>query len=231
MVLAHVDQGICPAPRFVVARRGDALAALLPFRPGGAWLGAGRRAHAGWTSPYVTNGTPLVAADEMPEAVDALLDGMAASGRPGWWVLPLVSLRARSAHCCAPASPGAAGPRAQCPASSGRCSSAARTTRPTPRISSPGRRKSLRRQRKRLSERGAVAFGSHTGGSGLRQAVTDFLALEARGWKGKQGTALASRAETAAFARALFGEPMRGGASPRADVLTLDGRRSPSAWG
>ena len=58
----------------------------------------------------------------------------------------------------------------------------------------------------------------------LPQAVEEFLALEARGWKGARGTALACRRQTADFARTLFVRAGQGGVSPRADVLSLDGR-------
>jgi CelD/BcsL family acetyltransferase involved in cellulose biosynthesis len=226
VVSAHVEHSITgPPPHFVVARRGDALAALLPFTPRGARLGFGRRAHAAWTSPYVTNATPLVAADEMPEAIEALLDGMAGARRPACWLLPRVSVE----------SPVGAMLRAAMDrrgwavrAVSG-FERAVLERRPDYGAYArsdlkPGRRKSLRRQRKRLAELGSVRFDSFTEGSGLRQAVADFLALEMRGWKGARRTALASRDETAAFARALFGSPGQGGVSPRADVLSLDGR-------
>jgi len=49
------------------------------------------------------------------------------------------------------------------------------------------------------------------------------LTIEVRGWKGARRTALASRDDTAGFARALFGRSQLGGVSPRADVLSLDG--------
>jgi CelD/BcsL family acetyltransferase involved in cellulose biosynthesis len=89
----------------------------------------------------------------------------------------------------------------------------------------PDRRKGLRRQRRRLAEQGALAFQSVMGGSTLlQQAVEEFLALEARGWKGARGTALACRRQTADFARTLFVRAGQGGVSPRADVLSLDGR-------
>jgi hypothetical protein len=49
-------------------------------------------------------------------------------------------------------------------------------------------------------------------------ALEAFLALEAAGWKGRRGTALASQPGSAAYARALFaGEPA--GARPRIDSL------------
>ena len=63
-----------------------------------------------------------------------------------------------------------------------------------------------------------------TDNGGLARAVEGFLDLEAQGWKGARGTALASNAQPAALARTMFGQAGQGGVSPRADVLSLDGR-------
>jgi CelD/BcsL family acetyltransferase involved in cellulose biosynthesis len=64
------------------------------------------------------------------------------------------------------------------------------------------KRKELRRLQKRLAEMGRVEsrlLGEH---DDLTAWCGEFLALEAAGWKGKEGTALACRAEDAAFFRA-----------------------------
>jgi hypothetical protein len=61
-----------------------------------------------------------------------------------------------------------------------------------------------------------------TTGEGLDRAVEAFLAIEALGWKGRRGTAMASRPATVDLARRLFGRaspPVSG----RADLLALDG--------
>jgi hypothetical protein len=82
------------------------------------------------------------------------------------------------------------------------------------------KRKELRRQQRRLGEEGALAFDH--GGDPATWA-SEFLALEARGWKGRAGSALASDARTAALLRqALAGAAVRG----RLDLLALrlDGR-------
>jgi hypothetical protein len=90
---AHAEHGIASAGlRVLAVRRGETLAALLPFRPGGARLGFGPRANVAWTSPYVTNATPLVAADALPETIDALLDAMASAAPFRFWMIPLLAL-------------------------------------------------------------------------------------------------------------------------------------------
>ena len=57
----------------------------------------------------------------------------------------------------------------------------------------------------------------------LAAAVASFLALELQGWKGRRGTAMASRPYAAAFLRQLF-DGQRGPVSVRADWLALDSK-------
>jgi CelD/BcsL family acetyltransferase involved in cellulose biosynthesis len=85
------------------------------------------------------------------------------------------------------------------------------------------KRKELRRQHNRLAEEGALAFERREGSEGLAEWTAEFLALEAAGWKGKAGSALASAPDT----RALFEQSLAGAAaSGRLErlALRLDGR-------
>ncbi|MBI1403619.1 MAG: GNAT family N-acetyltransferase [Porphyrobacter sp.] len=85
------------------------------------------------------------------------------------------------------------------------------------------KRKELRRQHNRLAEEGALAFERLEGDAGLDAWTAEFLALEAAGWKGKAGSALASAPDTAAlFAAALPGAAAAGRLERLA--LRLDGR-------
>ena len=80
------------------------------------------------------------------------------------------------------------------------------------------RRKELRRQRKRLDEVGAIAFHRTRDGEGLEQWTRDFLSLEAQGWKGEAGSALASHSET----EQLFRDVLAGAAAhDRLERLSL----------
>ncbi len=80
------------------------------------------------------------------------------------------------------------------------------------------KRKELRRQSVRLSELGALTFERQSDDAGLARWAEDFLALEHSGWKGAQGSALASHQSTARmFKEALFGAAARG----RLERLTL----------
>ena len=85
------------------------------------------------------------------------------------------------------------------------------------------KRKELRRQHNRLAEEGALAFERLEGDEGLAEWTAEFLALEASGWKGEAGSALASAPDTTAlFTQALAGAAAAGRLERLA--LRLDGR-------
>lgn len=65
------------------------------------------------------------------------------------------------------------------------------------------KRKELRRQASRLAEEGRVSFRRWTGEEPIEQWIGAFLDLEARGWKGRAGSALASHGDTEAWFRAI----------------------------
>jgi CelD/BcsL family acetyltransferase involved in cellulose biosynthesis len=80
------------------------------------------------------------------------------------------------------------------------------------------KRKELRRQFTRLSELGEVLFERRDDASGLAEWIAQFLALEAAGWKGAAGSALAADPATAhLFRESLAGAAARG----RLERLTL----------
>jgi CelD/BcsL family acetyltransferase involved in cellulose biosynthesis len=85
------------------------------------------------------------------------------------------------------------------------------------------KRKELRRQHNRLAEEGALAFERVEGAAGLAEWTVEFLTLEAAGWKGEAGSALASSSDTTAlFTDALAGAAAAGRLERLA--LRLDGR-------
>lgn len=85
------------------------------------------------------------------------------------------------------------------------------------------KRKELRRQHNRLAEEGTLAFERLEGDEGLAEWTAEFLALEAAGWKGEAGSALASAPDTAAlFTQSLAGAAAAGRLERLA--LRLDGR-------
>ena len=83
-------------------------------------------------------------------------------------------------------------------------------------------RKKLRQHRRRLGEKGNLQYKIMTTPAEAERGLEDFLTLEAAGWKGRQGTALASDPADAAYARAMIAAlTARGEACIHA--LTLDG--------
>lgn len=71
------------------------------------------------------------------------------------------------------------------------------------------KRKELRRQKNRLSEEGALTFARNADATGLAEWTQEFLALEQKGWKGGNGSALACADET----RTLFSDVLAGAAT------------------
>lgn len=70
------------------------------------------------------------------------------------------------------------------------------------------KRKELRRQHKRLSEEGTLTFERCDNADSIAPWIGDFLALEAEGWKGDAGSALADADAT----RGFFTETLTGAA-------------------
>jgi CelD/BcsL family acetyltransferase involved in cellulose biosynthesis len=63
--------------------------------------------------------------------------------------------------------------------------------------------RNLRRYRKRLEARGSVSVEIRTGSATNEEFLAEFLALEASGWKGRNGTAMVSDPNTVAFYKTL----------------------------
>jgi CelD/BcsL family acetyltransferase involved in cellulose biosynthesis len=83
----------------------------------------------------------------------------------------------------------------------------------------PKKRKELRRQANRLAEQGAVQFRRWQAGEPIEPWVDAFLDLEARGWKGRAGSALASHSDTEAWFRAIL---TAAGEAGKLDMRALD---------
>jgi CelD/BcsL family acetyltransferase involved in cellulose biosynthesis len=88
--------------------------------------------------------------------------------------------------------------------------------------------KELRRQRNRLADEGEVTFTVACSPSDVAAALDGFLRLEASGWKGKRGTALAKQAGDAVFIRRAISELAADG---KAEIATLARDGSPVAAG
>jgi CelD/BcsL family acetyltransferase involved in cellulose biosynthesis len=82
--------------------------------------------------------------------------------------------------------------------------------------------KELRRQRNRLADNGEVKFRIAAPGAEAEAALESFLALEAAGWKGAAGTALAAKEGDIAFMREALPAMVRDGAAQIATLASGD---------
>lgn len=85
------------------------------------------------------------------------------------------------------------------------------------------KRKELRRQERRLADLGELEVARHDDAANLDEWTDEFLALERRGWKGRQGSALDSWAETRQFFKETLNGAVTSGQLQRLD-LRLDGK-------
>jgi CelD/BcsL family acetyltransferase involved in cellulose biosynthesis len=88
---------------------------------------------------------------------------------------------------------------------------------------SSGSRKKLRQHRRRLGEKGRLETTVVHAVADVQRAFEAFLLLEAKGWKGRRGTAMLCDPQIAAFARSLVTSLARAG-DAAIYALELDGR-------
>ncbi len=185
------------------------------------------RASTGWAHTHHFLGTPLVAETLDQRGWRAALAALAAAG-DAWFVLPQTDLDVVRDVEAAAAGLGLATRRLE--------QHARPVTRRRERDDyaeqrlSGSRRKELRRVRRRLDEAvgGGLALVDLAEGAtaaDLDAALEEFLALEASGWKGADGGAMARRPAE----RAFFLETCRAlAAEGRLAVLALRGREGPA---
>jgi Acetyltransferase (GNAT) domain len=177
-----------------------------------------------WATPYTFGCAPLLDRNRTDEAAIALAECLK-SFHSGIWSLPVIHIAGNATTAFAKALE--------------RCGATSRTNGHFRRAIlerdgasfddyltknvSGKRRRDLARNRRRLEEIGNVAHWVATHGKNLADAVEAFLEIEAKGWKGERGTALACDPMSAQFAREAFAPVGRDGIC-RADVLSLDGK-------
>ena len=185
---------------------------------GGGILGG--RAFTVWAHPYAPLGTPLIDRESAAQVTDSLLAHMRTSRRSVFSVphLPLMSLTAEALR-------GAA-------ERSGYSTVAEQQMRPVLYPNAAGglaefdkmvnqkRRRELDRQMRRLCETGSVSSMSARTATEIEAAFNMFIALEAAGWKGRRGTALARRQSVQDFARTAVTQLAQSGLAT-IDVLRL----------
>ncbi|MGQ7791971.1 GNAT family N-acetyltransferase [Faunimonas sp. B44] len=180
-----------------------------------------------WTHPYAPLGVPLVDASASEAAFATLLAGSAMMGCGPilFSDLPFASAAAETLR--------AAG--AECGM---RVFEAAPFSRPVLRLgdrkirpslgmlAAPKHRKELRRQLRRLQDRQAVSFETARGEAEVATAFEAFVQIEASGWKGRRGTALAQHPAELAFARSAILGLARAG---KAEIDLMRVGRTPAA--
>lgn len=87
----------------------------------------------------------------------------------------------------------------------------------------PHQHKELRRHWRRLGETGAVLFAAATEPAAVAPAMDDFFALEARGWKGRAGTAVAGHRDLERAIRAAI-DGLAAEGKVVVERILLDGR-------
>jgi CelD/BcsL family acetyltransferase involved in cellulose biosynthesis len=179
----------------------------------------------GWTHPYAPLGVPLIDRDMLGPAVAAFLDH--AADDPDLPKLLLLPYQVEDGPVA----------RALIDAIARRGGDVARFGRHHRALLAPGRdragyldaaldrkkRKELARQRRRLDETGRVSFAMVTDPAEVGGAMAEFLALEARSWKGAAGSAAAQNDAIRSFMeQAVAGLAAEG--SARIARLAHDGR-------
>jgi CelD/BcsL family acetyltransferase involved in cellulose biosynthesis len=148
----------------------------------------------GWTHPYAPLGTPLIERDDSAGIVAAWLDHLGRDRAvPRLLLMPL--LTERSAFTAALDSVLAHSGRDNAVFDRHRRALLDPGTQREDYIArsvSAGKRKELRRQRRRQEDTASILFATTHRADDVAAALKDFLALEAAGWKGRAGTAIAS---------------------------------------
>ncbi|MDQ2084141.1 GNAT family N-acetyltransferase [Xanthobacteraceae bacterium Astr-EGSB] len=166
----------------------------------------------GWTHPFAPLGTPLVDRDVLEPTIAAALDYVAAESHlPKLMMFPLM---------CCDGPVGAALDGALASRNGRSCLFAAHTRPLLSPAGNPGyadtwlsgtRRREYARKRRQLSGDGALASEIESSPDGVARILTDFFALEARGWKGRAGTAATQHSDVERFiAGAVLGLAQQG---------------------
>jgi CelD/BcsL family acetyltransferase involved in cellulose biosynthesis len=193
-------------------RRGDRLAALVPLA--GRW--------GGLTTPtnYHTPGFDLVGEDEA--AVHALA-GAVFDERPSWVRARFVVGGGLTADALRTAGAAHGYRRAERTLERSPCIDTADGWAAYQAGLDAKLRRELRRRRRRLDDQGVVEVTVDDGGQALDERLTEGFAVEALGWKGDAGTAVASSPATEGFYRDVARWAARRGML-RLAFLRLDGR-------
>ena len=207
--------------RCVAVRLDGRLAALFPMQLERRWRQMPVRALRSWRHRNMLVGTPLVRAKSAESAIRALLQsGLApvlefdwTSGGPFYAELADAATQAGLPWLVTEAYARAV---------------LVRERDPRARFNS-NMKNNVRRWQARLAAHGEVTPVRLSAGDDAAKWLEQFLRLEAGGWKGKAGSALACREDDRRFAEQVFGEAFRRGRLLLTG-LDLDGRPLARHW-
>lgn len=192
--------------RLLIVERDGALIALFPLEKPVLRDFLFGRAWRMYRNDYTCLGTPLIAQDHAPEALDCALAFLRKAPGPKRLILPQLPAEGAFAALL-----HASGKRLglACSLVSNHARAAISTKLGAEDYArshwSGKRRKALAKARRNLAERGELVCRSIPGNAAdFTIALDAFLALEASGWKGKTGTALAADAASLRFARSAY---------------------------
>ncbi|WP_222564820.1 GNAT family N-acetyltransferase [Novilysobacter antarcticus] len=168
------------------------LICVLPLTPRARFKRLPLRNLRSWTHDYTFLAAPLVHRDHVEEAIAGLLDWCASRRAPSG-ILELVNIRMDGPIAAA----------LEASISAHHTQLLARQTRWTramyrldipddPEYMSAKQRSGFRRKERRLAEEGAVAYRRMETGDDPMAWIERFLEVEASGWKGREGTAMAT---------------------------------------
>lgn len=177
----------------------------------------------GWANPYTGSGVPLVDRTRSDEVIRAFLQFASDHNRcsPGF-LFPGISTDGPFAKALCRVTSSLEQPVAQLSLHQRAALHLDGSIGSGGYFKSKHCKKEVARYNRRLAEAGTVSFRIIDDYQGIRVGLEQFLALEARSWKGKRGTALVQNPGRANFTRIMAWQlASRGGM--RMAVLELDG--------
>ncbi|MDE1156917.1 MAG: GNAT family N-acetyltransferase [Neorhizobium sp.] len=177
---------------------------LMPFTVEKPGFSMGAPIIRAWANPFGPLGTPLVDAEDAAETIDNLLDGLGArqARLPHILVVPDVKLNGRFAQLARAVAIGRDLPVAVTdPIRRPMLESELDGDAYLKHAVSSHHVREMRRQWRRLEKFGELTYSVARQPEEIRLRMEEFLALEAKGWKGRKRSALISDRYRAAFAR------------------------------